>query len=184
MISRIMGFSRDMVTFQGQAYGLGVLSRQGRGHGGLVKQREDFGDVPQVKGKIMVVFFLVEKVARVTTDQAVNLRRVQSSIPDVEWDGPQSYDGCHLRVDHGDVHAGEGHVEFPEEDNGGFQRRGEAEVRTVGMERSLHDTKGTLGPTSIKFHCRLRASEGDNKATWKNMLLQKPMFQCANFFCR
>ena len=129
------------MTFQGQAYGLGVLSRQGRGHGGLVKQREDFGDVSQVKGEIMVVFSGGEGGQG---DQAVNLRRVQSSIQDVEWDGPQSYDGCHLRVDHGDVHAGEGHVEFPEEDNVGFQRRGEAEVRTVGMERSLHDTTGTF----------------------------------------
>ena len=65
-----------------------------------------------------------------------------------------------------------------------FPRRGEAEDRTVGMERSLHDTTGTnIAPTSIKFHCRLRASEGDNQATWKDMLLQKPMLPCANFFC-
>ena len=40
-----------------------------------------------------------------------------------------------------------------------------------------------IAPTSIKFHCRLRASEGDNQATWKDMLLQKPMLPCANFFC-
>ena len=41
-------------------------------------------------------------------------------------------------------HTGEGHVELPGEDDGGFPRRGEAEDRTVGMERSLHDTTGTL----------------------------------------
>ena len=80
-----MGFSRDMVTFQGQAYGLGVLSRQGRGHGGLVRQREDYGDVPQVKGEIMVVFSGGEGGQG---DQAVNLRRAQSNIPDVEWNSP------------------------------------------------------------------------------------------------
>ena len=58
-------FSRDMVAFQGQADGLRVLSRQGRGHGGMVKAKRRFRWHPSSQRENHGGF-LVERVARAT----------------------------------------------------------------------------------------------------------------------